>query len=50
VVKIEVAYWPSMEYQMVSVPLTIGSDSKKSVKEEGNLIPYAEVKYYGEDK
>ena len=47
-VKIEVSYWPSMEYQMVSVPLNISNKNKKSVKEEGNLIPYAEVKYYGD--
>ncbi len=49
-VNIEVAFWPSMEYQMVSVPITISSDSKKNVIEEGNLIPYVEVRYYGDDQ
>lgn len=45
-VNIEVAYWPSMQYQMVSVPIFISSKSKKTVKQEGNLIPYAEVSFF----
>jgi tetratricopeptide (TPR) repeat protein len=46
VVKVEVAYWPSMEYQSTSANLTIGKQDSRVVVEEGNLIPYLEVKYY----
>lgn len=46
VVKVEVAYWPSMEYQMVSAAINLAEDKKRVVTEEGNHIPYLEVKYY----
>jgi tetratricopeptide (TPR) repeat protein len=42
---VEVSYWPSMEYQIVSTPISIGKKNTKSVVEEGNLIPYLEVNY-----
>jgi hypothetical protein len=42
---VEVAFWPSMQYQRVETPINIGKKSVQSVKEEGNLIPYMEVKY-----
>ena len=44
VVKVEVHYWPSMEYQMVSATTKGG----RTVVEEGNLIPYLEVRYIPE--
>jgi len=46
VVKVEVAYWPSMEYQSTSANIKIGKQTSKVVVEEGNLIPYLEVRYY----
>ena len=46
VVKIEVAYWPSMEYQSVSANVKLENKVDRSEVEEGNLIPYLEVKYY----
>lgn len=45
IVKAEVAYWPSMQYQRVEAPIKIGRKDKRTVVEEGNLIPYLEVKY-----
>lgn len=45
VVKVEVSYWPSMKYQMVEAPVTIGDKEMKSVTAEGNFIPYLEVTY-----
>ena len=46
IIKVEVAYWPSMEYQLVSAALKLGKNQERAVTEEGNLIPYLEVKYY----
>lgn len=46
VIKIEVSYWPSMEYQLVSAAINIGKDEDRVVIEQGDLIPYLEVKYY----
>ncbi|MCK9484586.1 MAG: DUF2271 domain-containing protein [Candidatus Marinimicrobia bacterium] len=46
VAKVEVAYWPSMQYQAVAVPITIGKKNAKMIVKEGNLIPYAEVNYF----
>lgn len=48
VVKVEIAYWPSMEYQLVSANTMIGKNDSRIVVEEGNLIPYLEVKYYSD--
>lgn len=45
VIKIEVSYWPSMQYQWVSADINIGKKETRTVVEEGNLIPYLEVKY-----
>ena len=45
VVGVEVSYWPSMEYQIVTAPIKIGRKSSKMVVEEGDLIPYLEVNY-----
>lgn len=50
VVKVEVAFWPSMEYQMVSIPITVGTGDTVSVKKEGRLIPYVKVKLYSDKK
>ncbi len=46
VVKVEVSSWPSMKYQLASVPIEIGGKEKRSTVEEGNIIPSLEVTYY----
>lgn len=46
VVKVEVCYWPSMQYQLVSCDFKIDKTEMRQVKEEGNFIPYLEVIYY----
>lgn len=48
VVKIEVAYWPSMEYQSTKANFTIDKKDSRVLVEEGNLVPYLMVKYYSE--
>ena len=45
VVKVETSYWPSMKYQMVEAPVTIGGEQNKSITAEGNFIPYLEVTF-----
>lgn len=45
VVKVEVSYWPSMQYQRVEAPITIAKKDAHVVVKEGNLIPYLEVTY-----
>jgi tetratricopeptide (TPR) repeat protein len=44
-VRVEVMYWPSMLYQLVSATVTVGDERDRSVVEEGNLVPYLEVTY-----
>lgn len=44
-IHIEVAFWPSMQYQHVEAPIRIGKKEDHALVEEGNLIPYLEVKY-----
>ncbi len=46
IIKVEVSYWPSMEYQLVSAAINIGNDKDRVVIEQGDLIPYLEVKYH----
>lgn len=46
IIKVEVAYWPSMQYQSASTTVNIGEKEQQTVVEKGNLIPYLEVKYY----
>jgi tetratricopeptide (TPR) repeat protein len=46
VVKVEVSSWPSMKYQLVSVPVKLGGKGGKSTVEEGNIIPFVEATYY----
>jgi tetratricopeptide (TPR) repeat protein len=43
VVCVEVSFWPSMQYQRVEVPITIGKKDSRVVHKEGDLIPYVEV-------
>jgi hypothetical protein len=45
VVKVEVSYWPSMQYQRVEAPITISKKDAHVIVEEGNLIPYLEITY-----
>ena len=42
---VEVSYWPSMQYQRVEAPITIGKGVARKVIEEGDIIPYLEVRY-----
>ncbi|MCK4255899.1 DUF2271 domain-containing protein, partial [candidate division WOR-3 bacterium] len=46
IIKVEVSYWPSMKYQIVSASINLGKSEERTVVEEGNLIPYLEVKYF----
>jgi tetratricopeptide (TPR) repeat protein len=45
VIKVEVDYWPSMQYQMASAEITVGGTEHKAVVEEGDFIPYLEATY-----
>jgi len=45
-VKVEVRYWPSMQYQLVSAAVNLGEKADKTVVEEGNFVPYLEVTYF----
>jgi tetratricopeptide (TPR) repeat protein len=45
VVKVETHYWPSMKYQMVSAPISVGESEDRVVVEEGDFIPYLEARY-----
>jgi tetratricopeptide (TPR) repeat protein len=44
-IKVEVSHWPSMKYQVVSATVEIGGAQAVKVIEEGDYIPYLEVKY-----
>jgi tetratricopeptide (TPR) repeat protein len=46
VVKVEVAYWPSKQYQLVSAAVNLGEKGDRTVVEEGNFVPYLEVSYF----
>ncbi len=46
VVKVEVAYWPSMQYQLVSAAVNLGEKADRTVVEEGYIIPYLKVTYF----
>jgi hypothetical protein len=48
VIKIEAAYWPSMEYQFSSAKIKIGKEDSQIIVKEGNIIPYIEVKYFSD--
>jgi len=50
VVKAEVSYWPSMEYQAVATPIRIGKKDTRVIVQEGNLIPYLEVQYFAKSR
>ncbi len=45
VVRVEVAYWPSMQYQSVSATIRTGKQDSRVKVEEGNLIPYVGLEY-----
>jgi hypothetical protein len=44
-IKVEVKFWPSMQYQLVAAHLKVGKKDSQVVIKEGNLIPYLEAKY-----
>jgi len=43
--KIEVTFWPSMNYQRVEVPFKVGKKGEQVIVEEGNFIPYVGIRY-----
>jgi tetratricopeptide (TPR) repeat protein len=45
IVKVETMYWPSMKYQIVEGPITVGESEDRFVIEEGDFIPYLELTY-----
>jgi tetratricopeptide (TPR) repeat protein len=45
IIRVEAAFWPSMEYQAVAATIKVSQDQKQVVMKEGNLIPFLEVKY-----
>ncbi|MBN1165411.1 MAG: DUF2271 domain-containing protein [Candidatus Krumholzibacteriota bacterium] len=45
-VKVEVSHWPSMKYQLVAADINIGKKRRKTIVEEGKMIPYLEVEYF----
>jgi tetratricopeptide (TPR) repeat protein len=45
VIKVEASYWPSMKYQVASAAVEVGKQENRKAVEEGNYIPYLEVKY-----
>jgi hypothetical protein len=47
-VKVEVHHWPSMHYQSVSADIEIGGEAGIEVVNEGNLVPFLEVRYVPE--
>jgi tetratricopeptide (TPR) repeat protein len=47
-VRVEVAYWPTMKYQLAETSLTVGKKKDHAVVEEGDYIPYMAVTYYPE--
>ena len=50
IIKAEIAYWPSMQSQLVSATIKVGEKEEQVTVEEGNLIPYLAVKYYPEEQ
>ena len=42
---VEVAFWPSMQYQRVEAKITVGKKEAREVVKEGPLIPYLEVRF-----
>jgi hypothetical protein len=45
VVKVETAYWPSRQYQIVEAPITLGRKPTDVVVEEGKIIRHVKVRY-----
>ena len=43
---VEVAWWPSMEYQTVSGVIQVGKAYNRLLVKDETLVPYLEVKYY----
>ncbi|MBN2424029.1 MAG: DUF2271 domain-containing protein [Calditrichaceae bacterium] len=44
-IKVETAYWPSGQSDLVAAKLIIGKNSSEVTKQESDLIPYLKVKY-----
>lgn len=45
IAKVEVTYWPSMLYQRIEAPFELGKKGEPVIIQEGNFIPYLEVRY-----
>ena len=46
VVKVEVAYWPSMQYQLVSAAVNFEEKGDQIIVEQGKFVPYLKVNYF----
>jgi tetratricopeptide (TPR) repeat protein len=46
VVKVEVAYWPSMHYQLVSAAVNLQEKEDRIIVEQGKFVPYLKVNYF----
>ncbi|MBW2334549.1 MAG: DUF2271 domain-containing protein [Deltaproteobacteria bacterium] len=46
VVKVEVAYWPSMQYQLVSAAVNLEEKGDQIIVEQGKFVPYLKVNYF----
>ncbi len=45
VIKVETAFWPSRQYQIVEAPITLGKKPAEVIVEEGRIIPHLKVEY-----
>jgi len=46
VVKVEGAYWPSKQYQLVSAAVNLEEKGDRIIVKQGKFIPYLEVNYF----
>ncbi len=44
-IKVEISHWPSMKQQVAATEIEIGKKPDKTMKKEGDVIPYLEVNY-----
>jgi tetratricopeptide (TPR) repeat protein len=42
---VEVAFWPSMQYQRAEAMITLGKKDTRAIVQEGDLIPYLKIEY-----
>jgi len=44
--RVECSWWPSMRYEELVVPLTVGAGAAGAKAKPGRFIPYFEARYY----